>query len=136
MIAPLGAIALAVGAAAVVTRGFGFASAPSASSAQEMAQQRCQNDVQTAMVSPAATAFSDVRSARSELEPESSDLFRLMLDDRLKAAARADITVWEVTGVATVPNEVGGEISDRFSCRAYFVGDDLVDTLVSSGHAY
>ena len=62
------------------------------------------------------------------------DLFSLFSGGRLNGVDHSRISVQSVEGVVVAPNEVGGTLHDPFTCRAYFVDGDLVDTLVVFDH--
>ena len=47
---------------------------------------------------------------------------------------RSAITVRSVTGVVETPSEMGGTLTAPFTCRAYFIGDQLSDSLVVLEH--
>lgn len=103
-------------------------------SKERAAQDRCESEVLKRLVSPSAAQLSNVRSAQSVLDPDSRDLFSLTLNEPLKGVDTSRITVWEVSGVVDAPSEVGTTMHDPFICRAYFVDDDLTDTLVLFEH--
>jgi hypothetical protein len=127
VVAALATVAVVV--IAVMTHGF------AASTSKELAaQDRCESEVMKRLASPSAAKLSNVGSAQSVLDPDSRDLFSLMLNEPLKEVDTSRITVWEVTGVVDVQSEVGTTMHDPFSCRAYFVEDDLADTLVLFDH--
>jgi hypothetical protein len=108
-----------------------FAAAPSKEPA---AQDRCGSDVLKRLASPSTAKLSNIRTAQSALDPDSRDLFSLMLNEPLKGVDHSRITVWEVSGVVDAQSEVGTTNHDPFTCRAYFVDDDLADTLVLFDH--
>lgn len=116
----LGATAVVILAVAVViavkTHGFGLAN-----SDERIAQQRCESDVRAQLASPSTAKLSDVTSAISELDPDSRDMFPLMVNEPLKGVDHARITVWNVSGMVDAQTEVGTVIRDPFTCRAYFV---------------
>lgn len=133
----VGCVIVVVGVIAVATRGFGLVrSGGEAPSVQQLAQERCESEVRKAMVSSSAAELTEIKSIQSPLDPDGKDLFRLMLDDELKVADRSRVTVWEISGVVTVHNDLGAQVRDRFSCRAYILDDAVVDALVSSGHVH
>lgn len=80
-----------------------------------------------------AAKLSNVRTAASDLDPDSRDMFPL-LDEPLKGVEHSRITVWNVSGVVDAPSEVGTTIHDPFTCRAYFIDDTLANTLVVFDH--
>jgi hypothetical protein len=121
--------AAAVLVIAIVTHDFG--DTPSKESA---AQDRCESEVRKQLASPSAATLSNVRSTQSVLDPDSRDLFSLMLNEPLKGVDTSRITVWEVSGVVDVQSEVGTTMHDPFTCRAYFVDGNLADTLVLFDH--
>ena len=108
-----------------------FAATPSKETA---AQDRCESEVRKQLASPSVATLSNVSSAQSVLDPDSRDLFSLMLNEPLKGVDTSRITVWEVSGVVDVGSEVGTTIHDPFTCRAYFVDGNLADTLVLFEH--
>ncbi|OBB26336.1 hypothetical protein A5792_03965 [Mycolicibacterium peregrinum] len=122
------ACALVLGVAAVIavkTGGFGLMD-----TSARTAQERCVTDVRGKLVSPATAKLSDLKSERSDLEPDSRDLFPLTTDQPLKGIEQSRITVWNVSGIVDAQTEAGSTIHDPFVCRAYFVDGELVDTLV------
>ena len=125
-VAALAAAAVAV--IAIMTHGF------ASTSKERAAQDRCESEVLKRLASPSAAKLSNVRSARSVLDPDSRDLFSLSLNEPLKGVDTSRITVWEVSGVVDAQSEVGTTMHDPFTCRAYFVDDDLADTLVLFDH--
>lgn len=131
---------LAAGAVGVLAAGVtaGIALKPSGfgrvGTADRAAQQRCESDVRSRLVSPSTARLSNVQSTVSDLEPDSRDLFPLTINEALKGVDHSRITVWSVTGLVDAPTEVGSMIHDPFTCRAYFVDGTLVDTLVLFDH--
>jgi hypothetical protein len=120
-------------AAVVVIAVMNHDSAPGTSK-ERAAQERCESEVLKRLASPSAAKLSNVSSAQSVLDPDSRDLFSLMLNEPLKGVDTSRITVWEVSGVVNVQSEVGTTMHDPFTCRAYFVDDNLADTLVLFEH--
>ena len=130
--------AVAVGAAAltgaaIATRGFGLISSRDVMTPDVAAQQRCERDVIARMVSPESATVSGLAVTNSELDPEITDLAPLGAGP-LAGVDRSAITVRSVTGVVETPNEVGGTLTAPFTCRVYFVGDQLSDSLVVLEH--
>jgi hypothetical protein len=121
-------------AIAVTTRGFGLVKPKLNSSQDNAAQERCESEVLTRLVSPSTAKLSDIETTKDVMDPDSKDLFSLQLSDPLKGVDRARITVWNVTGYADSRNEFGDLMHERFSCRAYFVDGNLADTLVTFDH--
>lgn len=119
---------------AITTRGFGFIEATSVDTREHAAQQRCERDVVARMMAPSTAKLSDVTVTRAQLDPEVMDLFSLSSGGPLHDVDHSRITVRSVEGVVDAPNEVGGTLHDPFTCRAYFVDGDLVDTLVVFDH--
>jgi hypothetical protein len=131
----IAATALAILAVTVViavkTDGFGLAN-----SNERVAQQRCESDVRGQLASPVTAKLSDVIAATSELDPDSRDMFPLLVNEPLKGVDRTRITVWNVSGTVEAQTEVGTLIRDPFTCRAYFVDGSLTDTLVLFDHEH
>lgn len=98
--------------------------------AEREAQERCATDVRGKLASPETARLSEVQSKLSDLDPDSRDLFALTTNEPLKGIDHARITVWNVSGTVEAQTEVGSMIRDPFTCRAYFVDGNLVDTLV------
>lgn len=121
-------------AAAITTRDFGSSDSPSVDTAEQAAQQRCERDVASRMVTPSTAKVSDVTVTDAQLDPEVMDLFALLSGGSLHGIDHARISVLSVGGVVEVPSEVGGALRDPFTCRAYFVDGGLVDTLVVFDH--
>lgn len=123
-----------------VTVAAGIALKPSwfglVSTADRTAQQRCESDVRSRLAAPTTARLTNVRSTRSDLEPDSRDLFPLMVNEPLKGVDRSRITVWSVSGTVDAPTEVGSMIHDPFTCRAYFVDGTLADSLVLFDHEH
>jgi hypothetical protein len=119
----------------VKTRGFGLMS-PEPRPAQDVARDRCQDDVRKQLASPDSAQLSGVRSVAGELETDGQDMFPLMMDEPLKGVDHSRITVWNVSGTIDAKAEAGGTIHDPFTCRAYFVDGNRVDTLVLFDHAH
>ena len=118
---------------AVVTRGFGLADSTDRASNEHMAQDRCESDVVKRLASPATAKLSNVEAARTDLDPDSKDLFSL-LDDPLKGVDHSRITVLNVSGLVDAQNAFGATMHDPFSCRAYFIDGNLAHTLVLFDH--
>lgn len=118
---------------AVVTRGFGLADSTDRASNERMAQDRCESDVVKRLASPATAKLSNVEAARTDLDPDSKDLFSL-LDDPLKGVDHSRITVLNVSGLVDAQNAFGATMHDPFSCRAYFIDGNLAHTLVLFDH--
>ena len=121
-------------AAAITTRDFGSGDSPSVDTAEQVAQQRCERDVVARMVTPSTAKLSDVTVTAAQLDPEVMDLFALVSGGSLNGIDHSRISVRSVGGIVEVPSEVGGTLRDPFTCRAYFVDGDLVDTLVVFDH--
>jgi uncharacterized membrane protein YcjF (UPF0283 family) len=118
---------------AVVTRGFGLADSTDRASNERMAQDRCESDVVKRLASPATAKLSNVEATRTDLDPDSKDLFSL-LDDPLKGVDHSRITVLNVSGLVDAQNAFGATMHDPFSCRAYFIDGNLAHTLVLFDH--
>jgi hypothetical protein len=118
---------------AVATRGFGLVNLDEPTSKARIAQDRCEPEVMNRLASPSTAKLSNVDTASSVLDPDSKDLFSL-LDDPLKGVDHSRITVWNVSGVVDAQNAFGATIHDPFSCRAYFIDDNLAHTLVLFDH--
>ena len=114
---------------AISTRGFGLAETSEPPSKASVARQHCEPEVANRLASPATANLSQIETASAELDPDSKDLFSL-LENPLKGVDHTRITVWNVTGVVQVQTESGAMLHDPFSCRAYFIDDDLAHTLV------
>ncbi|MEO3760318.1 hypothetical protein ABGB19_18795 [Mycobacterium sp. B14F4] len=125
-----GAILAAI---AITTRGFGFIDPTTVDASDRAARERCERDVVARLMSPSTAKLLDVTVTSAQLDPEVMDLFSL-LDGPLEGVDHSRITVRSVTGVVEAPSEVGGMLRDPFECRAYFVDDDLTDTLVVFDH--
>lgn len=95
--------------------------------------ERCEKDVLARLAAPSTAKLTEVTVANSELDPETTDLSALSRDT-LKAADRASISVRTASGVVQAPNAFGETLNDPFTCRAYFVDGNLVDTLVVFSH--
>ena len=119
----------------VKTRGFGLMG-PEPRPAQDVARDRCQGDVRKQLASPDSAQLSGVRSVAGALETDGQDMFPLMMDEPMKGVDHNRITVWNVSGTIDAKAEAGGTIHDPFTCRAYFVDGNLVDTLVLFDHAH
>lgn len=91
---------------------------------------RCETDVRGKLASPEAAQLAGVQATLAELEPDTRDLFALTTNQPLKDVDQSRITVWNVSGTVEAETEVGSTIHDPFTCRAYFVDGNLVDTLV------
>lgn len=124
------AIAIATGALRLGT------TEKSSPSAEQAAQQRCEAEVIKRLVSPEKATVSEVRTETSELDPDARDFSPLNTSESLKGIDVSHITVLNVSGVANAPSEVGSTIRDHFDCRAYFVDNRLVDTLVVFDHGH
>ncbi|MBP2452450.1 hypothetical protein [Mycolicibacterium lutetiense] len=118
-----------VAVVAVKTHAFGFTN-PAERTAARTAQERCETDVRSKLVSPATAQLSDVKSELSDLDPDSRDLFPLTTDQALKGIEHSRITVWNVSGIVDAQTETASTIQDPFTCRAYFVDGNFADTLV------
>lgn len=125
--------AAALAGAAIATRGFGLISSGDVMTRDDAAQQRCERDVVARMVSPESATVSGLTVANSELDPEITDLAPLGAGP-LAGVDRSAITVRSVTGVVETPSEMGGTLTAPFTCRAYFIGDQLSDSLVVLEH--
>lgn len=123
----------ALAGAAILTRGFGLIDSGHVTTLDDAAQQRCERDVIARMVSPESATVSGLAVTNSELDPEITDLAPLGAGP-LAGVDRSAITVRSVTGVVETPNEVGGTLTAPFTCRVYFVGDQLSDSLVVLEH--
>lgn len=121
-------------AVAITTRDSGTTDATSVDTPEHAAQQRCERDVVSRMVTPSTAKVSDVTVTDAQLDPEVMDLFALLSGGSLNGIDHSRISVRSVGGVVEVPSEVGGTLRDPFTCRAYFVDGDLVDTLVVFDH--
>lgn len=119
---------------AIATRGFGLIDSTSLDTRERAAQQRCERDVVARLVAPSTAKLSDVTVTSAQLDPEVMDLFSLLDGGPLNGVDHSRISVRSVEGVVEAPNEVGGTLHDPFTCRAYFVDGDLVDTLVVFDH--
>lgn len=102
---------------------------------RRVAQERCENDVLARLPSANSAKVAEVTVAESQLDPETTDLSALSRDS-LKGVDRSSITVRSVSGIVQAPNAFGDTLNDPFTCRAYFVGDKLVETLVVFEHAH
>lgn len=121
-------------AIAIVTRGFGLANSTNQISKELTAQDRCESDVLKRLASPSTAKLSNVEVARTDLDPDSKDLFSL-LDDPLKGVDHSRITILNVSGVVDVTGDAfGATLHDPFSCRAYFIDGNLANTLVLFDH--
>ena len=130
--------AVAVGAAALAgaaigTRGFGLTDSGGVMTPDVAARQRCERDVVARMLSPESATVSGITVTNSELDPEITDLAPLGAGP-LAGVDRSAITVRSVTGVVETPSEMGGTLTAPFTCRAYFIGDQLSDSLVVLEH--
>ena len=133
VLAAVAVSAAALAGAAIATRGFGLIDSDDGMTLDDAAQQRCERDVIARMVSPESATVSGVTVTNSELDPEITDLAPLGAGP-LAGIDRSAITVRSVTGVVETPNEVGGTLTAPFTCRVYFVGDQLSDSLVVLEH--
>jgi hypothetical protein len=128
------ACAMVLAVIALATGGFGLISSDEPTASKERtAQDRCESEVLHQLVSPSTAELSSVKVARDVLDPDSRDLFPL-LDGPLKGVDHSRILVWTVTGVVDAQNELGAVLHDPFSCHAYFIDNELADTLVLFDH--
>jgi hypothetical protein len=97
---------------------------------QEAAAQRCQTDVMKRLAAPDKAQLADVRTENGTLDLEGRDLFPVTLEEPLKGADTARISVLNVSGVVNAQNEIGSTIQDHFNCRAYFIDGTLAHSLV------
>lgn len=111
----------------------GNAFATRAAPNHRVAQERCETDVLARLPSPESAKLDEVTVQESQLDPETTDLSALSRDS-LKGVDRSGITVRTVSGVVKAPNAFGDTLNDPFTCRAYFVDDKLVETLVVFDH--
>lgn len=123
-----------VAGTAITTRGFGLTDSTSVDTRERAAQQRCERDVVAQLVAPSTAKLTAVTVTSAHLDPEVMDLFSLMSGGPLHGVDHSRISVRSVNGVVEAPNEVAGTLHDPFTCRAYFVDGDLVDTLVVFDH--
>ena len=114
---------------AMTTRGFGLTNSTAVDTGERVARERCERDVLARLVSSSTATLSDVTLTSSQLDPQVMDLFALT-DGPLNGVDHSRITVRNVEDVVEAPSEVGGTLHEPFTCRAYFVDDDLADTLV------
>jgi hypothetical protein len=128
--AGLCAATLIAAVVAVLVSGDSGAPAPSEA---DLAQQRCEADVINRLASPSTAQIMEIDAASDELDADSRDLFSL-LDPPLKGMDRARIKVWNVAGEVNSKNDFGDTMQTPFTCRAYFLDDDLVHTLVLLDH--
>lgn len=126
-----GAAALVIAVATGKLRLGGSGAAPSK---EQVAQQRCESDVLRRLVARNKATISDTRTETAALDADGRDFSPLNTGDRLKGVETSRITVLNVSGMSNSPSEVGSTLRDHFDCRAYFVGGDLVDTLVVFDH--
>lgn len=118
----------------VATGGFGLLTPADHISPDRTAHDRCESDVRKRLASPSTATLSNVKAEPTALDPDTKDLFSL-LDAPLRGVDHARITVWNVSGVVDITGDAfGGEIHDRFGCRAYFVDGTLEQTLVVFDH--
>ena len=138
----LGTVALIGGGAALaaIAVGSGVAhvgkSGDAPLTAEQSAQQRCEADVMTRLVSSDKATISDVRIETSALDTDGRDFSSLTASEPLKNVDPTRITVINVAGAANAPSEVGTTIADHFDCRAYFVDGALAHTLVVFDHGH
>ncbi len=104
-------------------------------SSQQAAQERCEKDVRGRLAAPDTAKLTEVKVESAQLDPQTTDLSALGRES-LKGIDRSRITVRAVNGVVQAPNAYGQTINDPFTCRAYFVDDNLIDTLVVFEHAH
>lgn len=109
---------------------------PSAPSAEQSAQQRCETDVKKRLFAPENATISDLKTEAGTLDPEALDFSSLTASEPLKDVDRSRISVLNVSGVVNAPSEVGSMIRDHFDCRAYFVDGSLAHTLVVFDHGH
>jgi hypothetical protein len=133
VLAAVTVFAAALAGSAIATRGFGLNDSGGVMTPDVAAQQRCERDVVARMVSPESASVSGLTVTNSELDPEITDLAPLGAGP-LAGVDRSTITVRSVTGVVETPNEMGGILTAPFTCRAYFIGDELSDSLVVLEH--
>ncbi len=129
LMAAAAATAVTLVVIAVSTGGFGLVDTVEPTSKAAVAQQHCEPEVNDRLASPATAKLSEIETARTELDPDSKDLFSL-LEDPLSGVDYSRITVWNVSGIVEAQTESGTTLHDPFSCRAYFIDDDLAHTLV------
>lgn len=114
---------------AVSTGGFGLVEAGEPPSKAAVAQQHCEPEVANRLASPAMATLSEIETEHTALDPDSKDMFSL-LEEPLNGVDHSRITVWNVSGIVEAKTESGTTLHDPFSCRAYFIDDDLAHTLV------
>ncbi|MHA3021619.1 hypothetical protein ACXPWS_15330 [Mycobacterium sp. BMJ-28] len=131
--AALTAIAIALAVIGAATQGFGLASSAERPSAAQAAPDRCTAEVLSRLAAPSTARLSNATVARTDLDPDSKDLFSL-LDDPLRGVDHSRITVLNISGAVDAPNTFGATIHGPFSCRAYFVDGTLAHTLVLLDH--
>ena len=100
---------------------------------QLVAQERCEKDVLARLPSPDSAKVDDVTVVEAQLDPETTDL-SVLSRDSLKGVDRSSIMVRSVSGVVQAPNAFGDTLNDPFTCRAYFVDDKLVESMVVFEH--
>jgi hypothetical protein len=133
LIAAAAVCAVIVVVIALATGGFGLANSTDPNSNERTAQDRCESEVLNRLASPSTAKLSNVETVSTALDPDSKDLFSL-LEDPLKGVDHSRIAVSNVSGVVDAQNAFGTTIHDPFSCRAYFIDDNLVYTLVLFDH--
>jgi hypothetical protein len=133
LIAAAAVCAVIVVVIALATGGFGLANSTDPNSNERTAQDRCESEVLNRLASPPTAKLSNVETVSTALDPDSKDLFSL-LEDPLKGVDHSRIAVSNVSGVVDAQNAFGTTIHDPFSCRAYFIDDNLVYTLVLFDH--
>ena len=134
MIAAAAVCVVILAVTVVATRGFGLANSTDRTSNERTAQDRCESDVLKRLASPSTAKLSNVEAASTVLDPDSKDLFSLLVNP-LKGVDHSRITVLNVSGVVDVSGDAfGATIHDPFSCRAYFIDGNLAHTLVLFDH--
>lgn len=119
-------IAAAIGVLAVRDSG------ESALSEGDVAQQRCEVDVVNRLASPSTAQISEIDPTSDVLDADSRDLFSCW--SLLSKGSINRIKVWNVAGVVNSKNGFGNSMQTPFTCRAYFLGGDLVHTLILLDH--
>ena len=123
------AVVIAVVTGILAVRG----SEESAISEGDAAQQRCEVDVVDRLASPSTAQISEINASSDVLDADSRDLFSL-LEPPLKGINQSRIRVWNVAGVVHSKNDFGNTMRTPFTCRVYFLDNDLVHTLVLLDH--
>lgn len=133
--AAVGGVAVVV-VSAVATGGFGLANSRDHTAPSRTVQDRCESDVLGQLPSPSKARLSNVKAETAALDPDTKD-FSSLHEDPLKGVNHSRITVLNISGVVNIDGDAfGNAMRDPFSCRAYFIDNNLVHILVAFDHEH